>query len=153
MTDNNKENNTEIENTEEIEDIFDGGEFVFTKNKGGEVVGGGYKINSFFLQEGMSPITTLNKSEQEQFGGKVSSPFENLAVPAGIFYVNMRVPKKDLNRDSEQHYKAHETISDDMIDKLYSLVEVDKKRKRKTRKVLRKHQIVKQDKTKTRRLK
>jgi hypothetical protein len=60
----------------------------------------------------------------------------------------MRVPKKYVDRDSEEHYKQHETISDDMIDKLYSLVEVDKKRKRKTRK----HHI-KQDKSKTRRVK
>jgi len=128
---------------EEFDNKFDGDEFVFT-TKGGEVVGGGYKINSFFLQGGISPMTTMNTSTSDQAGGKVSSPFENLAVPAGLFYVNMRVPKKYVDRDSEEHYKHHETISDDMIDKLYSLVEVDKKRKRKTRK----HHI-KQDKTKT----
>ena len=135
----------EAKNIEEFDNIFGGDEFVFT-TKGGEVVGGGYKINSFFLQGGESPMVTINTGDQT--GGKVSSPFENLAVPAGLFYVNMRVPKKYVDRDSEEHYKPHETISDDMIDKLYSLVEVDKKRKRKTRK----HHI-KQDKTKTRRLK
>jgi hypothetical protein len=135
----------EANKEEEFDNIFGGDEFVFT-TKGGEVVGGGYKIKSFFLQGGESPMVTMNTSDQN--GGKVSSPFENLAVPAGLFYVNMRVPKKYVDRDSEEHYKPHETISDDMIDKLYSLVEVDKKRKRKTRK----HHI-KQDKTKTRRVK
>lgn len=127
--------------------IFDGGEFVFTQNEEGEVVGGGYKINSFFLQGGMAPMTTLN-NQMEKNGGKVSSPFETLAVPAGLFYVNTRVPKKHRENDSDEHFKPHETISDDMIDKLYALVEVDKKRKRKTRK-----QRTKLDKTKTRRLK
>lgn len=144
MTDNTTINNTTIDNT--TEQIFGGDEFTFTLDKDGNVVGGGYKINSSFLQDGMSPMVTLNKIDQN--GGKVSSPFENLAVPAGLFYVNMRVPKKYVDRDSEEHYKPHETISDEMMDKLYSLVEVDKKRKRKTRK----HNI-KQHKTKTRRLK
>lgn len=140
MTDNNKNINAE-----ELE-LFGGEDFVFTKDQEGNIVGGGYKITSLFLQGGQSIMRTLNTEEQN--GGKVSSPFENLAVPAGLFYVNMRVPKKDINRESTEHYKPHETISDDMIDKLYSLVEFDKKRKRKTRK----HNI-KPDKTKTRRLK
>jgi len=131
-------------------EIFDGNDFVFTQKTGDdgkiEIIGGGYKIKSLFLQGGTSIMSTINNAQQN--GGKVSSPFENLAVPAGLFYVNMRVPKKDLNRETQQHYKPHETISDDMIDKLYSLVEVDKKRKRKTRK----HDN-KTNKTKTRRLK
>jgi len=135
--------------TDDIE-IFGTNDFVLTQKKDDDgkikIVGGGYKIQSSFLQGGTSIMTTINKGEQN--GGKVSSPFENLAVPAGLFYVNMRVPKKDLNRETQQHYKPHETISDDMIDKLYSLVEVDKKRKRKTRK----HDN-KTNKTKTRRLK
>ena len=143
MTDNTTTDNTITDNTEQI---FDGDEFAFTLDRDGNVVGGGYKINSSFLQGGMAPMITMNTSDQS--GGKVSSPFENLAVPAGLFYVNMRVPKKYIDRDSEEHYKPHETISDDMIDKLYSLVEVDKKRKRKTRKY-----HTKQHKTKTRRLK
>lgn len=137
-------NNTTTDNTSE--QIFNGDEFTFTLDSDGNVVGGGYKINSLFLQGGMAPMVTMNKIDQN--GGKVSSPFENLAVPAGLFYVNMRVPKKYIDRVSEEHYKPHETISDEIIDKLYSLVEVDKKRKRKTRK----HHI-KQYKTKTRRLK
>lgn len=129
-------------NTEEL-DLFGGDDFVFTQDQDGKIIGGGYKVNSLFLQGGASIMRTLNNGEQN--GGKVSSPFENLAVPAGLFYVNMRVPKKDLNIETVEHYKPHETISDDMIDKLYALVEVDKKRKRKTRK----HHI-KTDKTKTR---
>ncbi len=144
MTDNSTTDNTTTDS--KSEQIFGGDEFAFTLDRDGNVVGGGYKINSLFLQGGMAPMVTMNKTDQT--GGKVSSPFENLAVPAGLFYVNMRVPKKYVDRDSEEHYKPHETISDEMIDKLYSLVEVDKKRKRKTRKHHKNH-----DKTKTRRLK
>jgi hypothetical protein len=117
--------------------LFDDGEFVFYKQKGDndtdEIIGGGYKINSFFLQGGMAPLTTMNNENYDQDGGKVSTPFENLAVPAGLFYINQRVPK---NKDTveEHYYKKHEALTDDMIDKLFGLVEVDKKRKRKTRK-------------------
>jgi len=144
MTDNKT---TDIDNTDDFS-FFGGDEFVFTQDQNGGIVGGGYKIKSSFLQGGKSIMTTLNNREQD--GGKVSSPFENLAVPAGLFYVNMRIPKKELEREHEQNFKGHETISDDIIDKLYSLVEVDNKRKRKTRKH---HMKLDKTKTKTRRVK
>lgn len=41
MTDNNIEDN-----------IFDEGDFVMTQNDEGKIVGGGYKINSFFFTKG-----------------------------------------------------------------------------------------------------
>jgi len=112
------------------QDIFDNNEFVFTQ-KDGEFIGGGYKVNSYFLQNDISPITTFNNIDQ--LGGKVSSPFENLAVPAGLFYINQRVPKQSVNTNV---YEKHEMISDDVMDKLFGLVEADKKKKRKTRKHL-----------------
>jgi hypothetical protein len=143
---------TEIINNKELteEGIFDDGDFVvmkrITSDGQSEIVGGGYKVKSFFLQGGMSALTTFNDENQQ--GGKVSSPFENLAVPAGLFYINQRVPKHDsTDKDKEElSYKNHQMISDDMIDKLFGLVEVDKKRKRQTRK-----RTNKQDKRKTRR--
>ena len=137
---------TDTNNTENIDELFNGGDFVFMQRTGEngqkEIIGGGYRINSVLFQDGISPMTTYNTNDQT--GGKVSSSFENLAVPAGLFYVNMRFPKKDSEKQ-EQFYQKHETISDDMIDKLFGLVEADKKRKRKTRK----HSI-KLTKTKTR---
>jgi hypothetical protein len=128
MTDINYEN----------ESMFGGDEFVFTEYNNpvtGErsIVGGGYKVNSFFLQGGLPAMTTHNSPEQS--GGKVSSPFENLAVPAGLFYINQKISKKDLDKEQTTHYyKQHDTISDDMIDKLFGLIAVDKKKQRKTRK-------------------
>lgn len=117
--------------------IFDGGEFVVTRKIGGngetEFISGGYKVNSLFLQNGISPLTTLNN--EKQTGGKVSSPFENLAVPAGLFYINQRVPKDDIEKEKEEHYyKKHEMMPDDIMDKLFGLVEANKKQHRKTRK-------------------
>lgn len=135
------------------ESIFDGAEFVVTRrvkdNGEPEFLSGGYKVNSFFMQDDMSPLTTLNDGTQT--GGKVSSPFENLAVPAGLFYINQRVPKINIDIDidkQENYYKNHEMISDDIIDKLYGLVESNKKQRRKTRK-----NINRSDKRKSRRQK
>ena len=115
--------------SENTDSLFDGGEFVVMQNEGKEIVGGGYKINSFFLKEGKSPITTYNNPNQN--GDNVSCQFENFAVPAGLFYVNMRVQK---NIETQQPYQHHETASDDLIDKLFGLVEYNKKQQRKTRK-------------------
>jgi hypothetical protein len=114
--------------------MFGGNDFVLMNqiNEDGktEIVGGGYKVNSFFLQGGESPLITFNQKNQE--GGKVSSSFENLAVPAGLFYVNQPIPKHFST--NKEYYKDHDTISDDMIDKLFGLIEANKKQKRKTRK-------------------
>jgi hypothetical protein len=127
------------------EPIFGAGEFVLMRRIGDngepEFLGGGYKINSSLLQGEISPLTTFN--DENQNGGKVSSPFENLAVPAGLFYINQRIPK--TNNDEVFQYKNHEAISDDIMDKLFGLVESNKKQKRKTRK-----NIIKQDKQKSR---
>ena len=131
---------------EKNDELFRGGfgqdEFVLTQLNNGDgttqFVGGGYKVNSFFLQGGNPIITTYNNNSSDQSGGKVSSPFENLAVPAGLFYINQRIPKnyleEDIDTNTKHHYyKQHETVSDDMIDKLFGLVDADKKRKRKTK--------------------
>jgi hypothetical protein len=145
------DNNKEEILSETLGEILGDNEFVFTEqtdedgNK--QIMGGGYKVKSFFLQGGIPAFTQIKSSDKGQDGGKVSSPFDNLAVPAGIFYINQRIPKKDRDtNDINNYYKKHEMVSDDMIDKLFGLVEADKKRKRKTRR-----HVSKPDKRKTRR--
>jgi hypothetical protein len=147
--------NFENENeNEKGEELLGKDDFVLTRTINGDgetqFVGGGYKVNSFFLQGGTPIMTTYNNSSSDQSGGKVSSPFENLAVPAGLFFINQRIPKNYLDEDitTDKKYNAytkHETVSDDMIDKLFGLVDADKKRKRKTKK-----HIEKSNKKKTR---
>jgi hypothetical protein len=143
-----KQNNIDID-TDTNDELFGGGDFVFMQRTcpdgKKEFISGGYKINSLFFDEDMSPIKTYNTNEQ--MGGKVSSSFENLAVPAGLFYVNMRVPKK--HEKKEHFYEKHTTAPDELMDKLFGLVETDKKRKRKTRKHIDKYSL-KLNKTKTR---
>ena len=85
---------TNTENTENTESLFDGGEFVLMQNEGKEIVGGGYKINSLFLKEGKSPITTYNNPNQN--GDQVSCQFENFEVPAGLFLLLVPNNKKNI---------------------------------------------------------
>lgn len=126
--------------TTEAELLFGGNEFVFTQKMNPEtgnytIVGGGYTIDSTLLSLGIPIMETRNLSNQTQSGGKVSSAFDNLAVPAGLFYINQRNYKNDLETDKkDNHYKEHEIISDDMIEKLFGLIDADKKRQRKTKK-------------------
>ena len=127
----------------ENNELMGNNDFVFMQRVGGdgktEFIGGGYKVNSFFLNSGESPMTTLNNNNQD--GGKVSTPFENLAVPAGIFYINQKISKTNTNNKNynKDHYQQHEMLSDDVLDKLLGLVEVDKRRKRKSRKNIKIH--------------
>lgn len=120
---------------------MDNSEFVFTQttdeNGNKIVIGGGYKIDSFFLKEGNPIMTTYNnqdinnnknKNVSDQDGGKkISTPFENLAVPAGIFYVNQKVPK--ISNVKTNYDENHNMLPEDIYDKLLSLVQPRPKKK------------------------
>ena len=137
MTDIEKTNNIDLE---QINSGLDDEDFVYTQVTGDdgsvEIVGGGYKVNSFFLKAGM-PINSTSPStfDSIQDGGKkVSTPFENLAVPAGLYYINQKVPKMN-----DVHYEPHKVVPDDLFDKLFALVDGHKKSPKKTRK----HRVLK----------
>ena len=122
----NIDNDTNIDNDKNADEIFETDDFVMVKN-GDTFIGGGFKIDSFFLKNDLSPMTTYN-TEDTMNGGKVSSPLENLAVPAGLFYVNLKVPKTYYENNEEHFYKKHDYISDELMDKLYSLANANKKK-------------------------
>lgn len=101
----------------------------------GQIKSGGYSLKSALLQQNISPMMTLNVTsgifnEQEnqdvdenKVGGKrVSTPFENLAVPVGVFYLTQKFPK----HEEQIHYKEHTPISDELYDKLFELASYDK---------------------------
>ena len=102
---------------------FSGEDLVFYKEND-KVMSGGYSINSIILKEGLSPITTYNYSGGTKNHESNNSLFENLAVPAGLFYMN---PNKtyDCVYDTD-----HKTLSEDIHDKLFSLIEITKTKKK-----------------------
>lgn len=117
--------------TDNVSNIFTGGELIFGGSKN-NISGGGYDISSFFFEKGMSPLKTYNGGgENTHIKENVSALFENLAVPAGLFYFNARNPSEFF---SEPNNCTEKQVSDDIIDKLFNLVEQDNKKKRQTKK-------------------
>lgn len=131
---------TEDNSNSDNDNVFNNEDFVLMrkKNEDGteEIIGGGYKIESFFMENGKPILTTFNDKDgkEKQHGGKVSSPFESLAVPAGLFYINQRVPTNKKGKEKEHYYENHEVISDDIMDKLFGLIKYNNKQQSKTRK-------------------
>ena len=113
--------------------FFTGDDLVFYQdNKSGNIMSGGYNINSILLKEGIAPMTTYNTNlsggSKLENNNNISSIFDNLAVPAGLFYYDQKAGSNDQNIE----YKNTEPISEDLHDKLFKLVEINNKKKQKT---------------------
>jgi len=114
----------------------------YEEQRGGNniIMSGGYSVDSFLLKQGLSPMQTFGALEGGQSGVKqsegkqVSSIFENLAVPAGLFYINQK-PTQDAYSNSKQKYMEHKMLPDNIFDEFIKMIEIDKhrKRQRKTR--------------------
>lgn len=117
-------------------------ELVFYKENN-QIKSGGFSVKSTLLNNNISPMTTMN-SFSLGGGEKFSDAFENLAVPAGLFFINQKVPKAQYDGYS----KSHTAISDDLYDKLFDLVRFNNKKTKKTRKQI--SSIMKQKNKKTR---
>jgi hypothetical protein len=112
-------------------------DLIFYK-EGDQIKSVGYSINSILLQNGMSPMKTFNTSKQIG-GDNISSDFDELAVPSGLSYISQKKTSSNFDLFSGGSLKnnptdQHDVLSDDIYDKLFGLVEYDKKQKRKTRK-------------------
>ena len=147
-------------------DLMSANDLIFYK-EGGNIMSGGYKLNSIFLQNGVSPMQTVNfrkkgletnslesdsKESDSSKDGKndkshsskdsnISSLFEDLAIPAGLFFNNAKLFSQ--NKIPYQPYEEHTMLPDDIFDKLFKMVEYDpnlkanKNKCKKTRKGLR----------------
>lgn len=109
---------------------FSGEDLIFYKdNNTGKIMSGGYSIDSILLKEGLSPMITLNTDyEQDSLkdslkgGNKVSNIFENLAIPAGLFYHEQKGGK-----DAQEpiYFNNTNCIAEDIHDKLFKLIEIN----------------------------
>jgi hypothetical protein len=116
--------------------ILNHNDLIFYKQDG-QIISGGYSLNSALLKNGISPMQTMNTLEQTKTGGtnkvqKVSEMFTNFAVPAGLYLMN---PTNPTNPDKPKgHYDTHHTmLSDDIYDKLFKLVQPDETAKKYTK--------------------
>jgi hypothetical protein len=102
--------------------------------EGGRIMSGGYSINSMFLNDGLSPMRTMNSLESGQSAGKagagdknknkekVSNMFDNLAVPAGLFLINNQRSSLTCVGD----YMNSEMLPDNIFDQFMNAIEMNK---------------------------
>ena len=125
-------------------DLMSANDLIFYK-EGGNIMSGGYKLNSIFLQNGVSPMQTVNfrkkglETNSLESDSNISSLFEDLAIPAGLFFNNAKLFSQ--NKIPFEEYKEHTMLPDDIFDKLFKMVEYDPNlkanNKKKTRKGIR----------------
>jgi hypothetical protein len=128
-------------------------DLIFYKNADGAIMSGGYNVESHMLQNGISPMKTLNLSQSGGKDDKVSNSFENMAVPAGLYYIT-QPNHKNKNKEQMNYKKEHVALPDDIFDKLYAMIEYDDKKKRKTRKHISKNnETISKKNKKTKRVK
>lgn len=105
------------------------------------IMSGGYSVDSYLLKNGLSPMQTFSTLEGDgnQDGGKKQGPrkpssiFENLAVPAGLFFSNQNTSQD--NYGNKTKCMEHKMLPDNIFDEFMKMIEIDKhrKRQRKTR--------------------
>jgi hypothetical protein len=110
----------------EKEIVTDDDDFVMIE-RNGEILSGGFRVDSILLKHKQSPMHTLN---QKFYGGasNVSDLFKDLAVPSGIFFQPNKTGgyKENRNKVIEE-----EEVEDDLYDKLVKLASVQEKIKEK----------------------
>ena len=118
--------------------ILNHNDLIFYKQDG-QIISGGYSLNSALLKNGISPMQTMNTLEQTKTGGtnkvqKVSDMFTNFAVPAGLYLMNTTNTTNPTIDKPKGHYDTHHTmLSDDIYDKLFKLVQPDENMKKNTK--------------------
>jgi hypothetical protein len=111
-------------------------DLVFYK-EGESVMSGGYKLNSIFLQNGVSPMQTNNEKRRQKgletdsekslsLDKEVSSLFNDLVIPVGLFFNNSKLFPE--NKVPFREYEEHTMLSDDIFDKLFKMVEYDSRK-------------------------
>jgi hypothetical protein len=98
-------------------------DFVFTTDKNGCLKGGGFKIDSYLLN---NTINNKDNSIHQSGGGGINimNNFKDLVVPAGLFLSQKIIQKNNTIR---YNYKD-EHINDDIYDKLLNMVAPDKRK-------------------------
>jgi len=120
------------------ETLLTDNELVLYKNKDNSYKGGGYDVNSILLREGISPIITYNNDNQHGGGlanvNLVSKLFNNLAVPAGLLYLQQSVKSNNKLLISQNNSTINTNLYDNLISLMSSPNKKNKKNKKKTRK-------------------
>ena len=101
--------------------LFNDRELILSQNNNGDFLSSGFTVKSLLWNNAMSPISSVGGGVSS--GGKVSSLFDNLAVPAGLMYQKplSHGGKKswadEMNLALDENYSPEKQI---MIDDLHA---------------------------------
>jgi hypothetical protein len=126
-------------------------ELVYTRDTSGNIQSAGYSINSELMKAGTPIMETKssNNLNTNQFGGKISERFKDLAIPVGLLLMH----QKQINHYTQTN--SDEVIDDSLYNKLLSLASENEKqmngnKHKKTKHSNRKNKSNKKTKKKTR---
>lgn len=123
-----------------MENPLNAEDFVIYRENG-QIMSGGYSVDSILLNQNRSLIYSSNK---EQTGGKTvsNSIFSDLAIPGGLLFTS-------CNNNFKKYDTTHEDIVDEnLFDNLLKLLDPKNKKKHnlKTKKVKSKHKTTRKNK-------
>lgn len=99
-------------------------DLIITKNSSDETICGGFKVNNILLNTENPAIVTVNSKKKPL--NKVSSLFDDLAVPAGLLFIQDKLTP----RYSE---KTEKIIDNTLYDRLFNLAEINTKKQSRKR--------------------
>lgn len=99
-------------------------DLIITKNSSDETICGGFKVNNILLNTDNPAIVTVNSKKKPL--NKVSSLFDDLAVPAGLLFIQDKLTP----RYSE---KTEKIIDNTLYDRLFNLAEINTKKQSRKR--------------------
>ena len=112
-------------------------DFIFQQHDGGKITSGGYTLNTTLNNGQGVMITNSDPNSLNQNGGALTNVLKDLAVPAGLFYLQQNLNKATDSYDSAHinkkkskgnKYSSDNVISENLFDKLLGMVHPDKKK-------------------------
>jgi hypothetical protein len=109
-------------------------DLIYYNDSDNNIYSGGFSVQSLMLKNGISPIATINNSQQ---GGsksnkntKVSELFENLVVPNWLLSQSSQMigagNSTNINSTTTSNDNTDDVISDDIYNKLFNSVNINK---------------------------
>jgi len=99
-------------------------DLIISKNSSNETICGGFKVNNILLNSDNPPVVTINSKKKQL--NKVSSLFDDLAVPAGLLFIQDKLTP----RYSE---KTEKFVDDTLYDRLFNLAQINTKKQSRKR--------------------
>jgi len=101
-------------------------DLIYYNDSNNNIYSGGFSVQSLMLKNGISPIATINNSQQGGKGkSKVSELFENLVVPNWLLSQSSPSQMGGANNFTNMS-SDNDVISDDIYNKLFNSVNINK---------------------------